>query len=42
LAQAAGWLEHYRPFWEDSFDRMANYLDELNVTEKEKSHGRKA
>lgn len=42
LAQVAGWLEHYRPFWEDSFDRMANYLDELNVTEMGKSHGRKA
>jgi DNA-binding transcriptional ArsR family regulator len=39
LAQAAGWLEQYRPFWEDSFDRMADYLDELDVNAKEKPHG---
>jgi DNA-binding transcriptional ArsR family regulator len=22
LGDAAGWLEHYRPFWEESFDRL--------------------
>jgi DNA-binding transcriptional ArsR family regulator len=22
LKDAADWLEHYRPFWEDSFDRL--------------------
>src|SRR3974377_1411642 len=24
-----GWLESYRRFWEQSFDRMAAYIDEL-------------
>ncbi|BCW87890.1 hypothetical protein sos41_10220 [Alphaproteobacteria bacterium SO-S41] len=24
-----GWLEHYRRFWDDSFDRMAAYLADL-------------
>lgn len=40
LARAAGWLEQYRPFWEGSFDRMATYLEELDVNAKEKPHGR--
>jgi DNA-binding transcriptional ArsR family regulator len=37
LKDAAGWLEHYRRFWEQSFDRLDAYLDELN--KKEKMHG---
>lgn len=24
-----GWLEAYRRFWEESFDRMAAYIDEI-------------
>ncbi len=39
LKQAAAWLEHYRRFWEESFDRLDVYLAELQ--EKEKKHGRK-
>jgi DNA-binding transcriptional ArsR family regulator len=39
LAQAADWIEHYRHFWEQSFDRLDDYLRELQ--EKEKKHGRK-
>ena len=39
LAAAAQWLEHYRRFWEASFDRLDAYLRELQ--EKEKPHGRK-
>lgn len=39
LAQAADWIEHYRHFWEQSFDRLEDYLRELQ--EKEKKHGRK-
>jgi DNA-binding transcriptional ArsR family regulator len=27
LAQAAGWLEAYRRFWEERFDRLARYLE---------------
>lgn len=39
LKDAAGWLEHYRRFWEQSFDRLDDYLRELQ--RKEKKHGRK-
>jgi len=39
LKNAADWLEHYRRFWEQSFDRLDDYLRELQ--KKEKKHGRK-
>jgi DNA-binding transcriptional ArsR family regulator len=29
LKEAADWLEDYRRFWDDSFDRLADYLGEL-------------
>ncbi len=29
LKDAAGWLEHYRRFWEESLDRLEDYLAEL-------------
>src|SRR5437773_3038433 len=29
LKDAADWLEHYRRFWEQSLDRLENYLHEL-------------
>jgi len=38
LKHAADWLEHYRRFWEQSFDRLEDYLRELK--KKEKKHGR--
>jgi len=45
LQDVAGWLEHYRKFWEQSFDRLDDYLRELKKhaakTTKEKKHGRK-
>jgi len=28
------WLERYRTFWEESFDRLDDYLRELQVAEK--------
>jgi DNA-binding transcriptional ArsR family regulator len=34
LKDAADWLEHYRRFWEQSFDRLGDYLDELQGKEK--------
>jgi DNA-binding transcriptional ArsR family regulator len=37
LKDAAEWLEHYRRFWEQSFDRLEDYLGELQ--EKERRHG---
>jgi DNA-binding transcriptional ArsR family regulator len=49
LRKAADWLEHYRRFWEESFDRLEDYLQEMQERElkaqakqhKEKKHGRK-
>ena len=34
LKDAADWLEHYRRFWEESFDRLESYLSELQGKEK--------
>lgn len=39
LKDVAGWVEHYRRFWEESFDRLDAYLMELK--KKEKKHARK-
>jgi DNA-binding transcriptional ArsR family regulator len=38
LRDAADWLEHYRRFWEESFDRLDDYLRELQA--RERSDGR--
>jgi DNA-binding transcriptional ArsR family regulator len=38
LKDAADWLEHYRRFWEESLDRLDDYLRELQ--KKEKTNGR--
>jgi len=35
LKEAADWLEEYRRFWEESFDRLDEYLRELQTKEKE-------
>jgi DNA-binding transcriptional ArsR family regulator len=34
LKDAADWLEHYRQHWEQSFDRLEDYLAELQGKEK--------
>src|SRR6185437_12499654 len=34
LNDAADWLEHYRRFWEQSFDRLDGYLKELQTEGK--------
>lgn len=31
LKQAASWLDRYRAFWEESFDRLDDYLTELQL-----------
>jgi DNA-binding transcriptional ArsR family regulator len=38
LKQVSDWIETYRRFWEESFDRLEAYLRE--VQKKEKKHGR--
>lgn len=45
LQDVAGWVEHYRRFWDESFDRLDVYLQELQQKEsgnkkKEKKHVR--
>jgi DNA-binding transcriptional ArsR family regulator len=30
------WIEHYRKFWEQSFDRLDEYLRELQAKEKKR------
>jgi DNA-binding transcriptional ArsR family regulator len=43
LKEVADWVGHYRRFWEQSLDRLDDYLRELKVQakDKEKKHGRK-
>src|SRR6516165_7677467 len=46
LKDAAGWLERYRRFWEQSFDRLDDYLRDLKlreakIKEKKKNDHRK-
>jgi len=49
LREAADWMEHYRHFWEESFDRLDEYLKEIqtktpkNIKQKKKEerNGRK-
>ena len=36
LREANHWLEHYRQFWEASFDRLESYLNELQAAEKKR------
>jgi DNA-binding transcriptional ArsR family regulator len=39
LKEVAAWAEHYRALWEQRFDRLDTYLQQL--TTREKTHGRK-
>jgi DNA-binding transcriptional ArsR family regulator len=42
LKDVTDWLEHYRRFWEESFDRLDVYLAELkDKATKGKKHARK-
>lgn len=34
LHQVADWVNHYRRFWEESFDRLDEYLQELQKKEE--------
>src|SRR3954451_24754833 len=38
LKDVADWVEHYRRFWEQSFDRLDDYLKELQRKEKKRGH----
>lgn len=44
LKKASGWMEQYRRFWEESLDRLGEYLNEVQTQKKRKgkTHVRKA
>jgi hypothetical protein len=35
MQQAQAWIEEYRKFWEGSFDRLDEYLKQLQAREKD-------
>lgn len=39
LSEVSDWIEHYQKIWEQRFDRLDEYLTELQS--KEKDHGEK-
>jgi len=41
LKDVANWVEQYRAMWEQRFDRLEEYLHELQAKEKENEPGRK-
>ncbi|MEK2644961.1 ArsR/SmtB family transcription factor [Bdellovibrio sp. BCCA] len=44
LKEASDWMEQYRIFWEESFDRLDAYLKTVTAEKKKakgKNHGRK-
>jgi DNA-binding transcriptional ArsR family regulator len=40
MKEAVDWLEHYRLFWEQSFDRLDDYLRELQTEQKRPTKGK--
>ena len=40
LKEASDWIEHYRRFWEESFDRLDDYLKKLQTQNRRKKHGK--
>ena len=38
MKQASQWIEEYRRFWEQSFDRLDEYLKKLQAKEKKHEH----
>jgi len=41
LKEVAEWMEPYRRFWEESYDRLEEYLEQLQDRGKEQGDGRK-
>lgn len=40
LKEVAEWTEHYRRFWDESFDRLDDYLRELQHVDKDQQRER--
>lgn len=41
LRDVVHWMEQYRRFWEESFDRLEEYLKTVTQKQQGKKHGRK-
>ena len=41
LKEVSDWLDHYRKFWEGSFDRLDEYLRELQKKEKKNARSKR-
>lgn len=41
LKEVADWVNEYRQFWEESFDRLEAYLKTMTTKKKGTKHGRK-
>lgn len=41
LKEVADWVEDYRNFWEQSFDRLEAYLKTLQIEEKKRGRKKK-
>jgi len=41
LREAFGWIEHYKKFWEESFDRLDEYLRKLQAGDGAKNSRKK-
>ncbi len=41
LKQVADWAEQYRRFWEERYDRLEEYLEQVQGRGKEEGNGRK-
>ena len=42
LKEATDWIEQYKEFWEESLDRLGEYLKEVQAKKKKgKKHGKK-
>ncbi len=39
LRDVADWLEHYRRFWDESLDRLGDYLHQLQMKAKTRGEG---
>ena len=41
LAEATGWLERYREFWEENFQRLDALLAEMKTNEKKRKRNQR-
>lgn len=40
LKDVADWVDHYRRFWQESFDRLDDYLKKIQAREKKPGRGK--